>query len=156
VTGPARLRVYRFGRGASFEGEIVGALERIDLGGGTDVLDALFVTRDESSRAVDAVTLGVAAGDDRYVSLVDFRLDAGRRRALTERTLADHPEAGAIGAALEPGAAILAVLVGGDAPTVLDDAVARAGGRLVADEPVDADRLEQVGSRLRDAAGSAS
>ena len=54
-----------------------------------------------------------------------------------------------MGAALEAGGAILAVLSTGATATVLADAVARSGGRLITDEPVDARALAQVGPRLR-------
>jgi hypothetical protein len=109
--------------------------------------------------AVD-LTSGSAGGT--FASMLDFRLDAGRRRAITERTLATH-RGGApralieeIAATLEAGAAILFVLHTGGAPTALDDAVVRGRGRLIADEAVDATALAEVGPRLRAAAASAT
>jgi hypothetical protein len=152
----AQLRVYRFDPGASFEGGLVGAIERMQLGGDTALLDALFVRCDAATGALDAVDLAsVGVGDSTFSSLLDFRLEPRRRRSITERTLAEHPggvprtEIEAIGAALEAGAAIFAVLSTGAPPMVLADAVARCGGRPIADEPVDARELAQVGPRLR-------
>ena len=47
-----QLLVYTFGPGAGFEGQLVGALERIESGGAIRVLDALFVTREPPHRVV--------------------------------------------------------------------------------------------------------
>jgi hypothetical protein len=154
----AHLRVYRFEPGAVFEGRLVGALERTKLGGDAKLLDALFVAHDASSGALAAVDLTSGDADGTFASMLDFRLDAGRRRAITERTLAEHhggvprPLIEEIAATLEAGAAIFAVLHAGSAPTALDDAVARCHGRLIADHPVDADALAQIGPQLRAAA----
>jgi hypothetical protein len=156
----ARLRVYRFASGAVFEGGLLGAIERMQLGGDAKLLDALFVRCDAATGALEAVDLATGGGDATLASLLDFRLEPRRRRSITERTLAEHPggvprgEIEAIGAALEAGAAILAVLSTGGNATALADAVARCGGRLIADEPVDARALPQVGPRLRGAVGS--
>ena len=156
----AQLRVYRFEPGAGFEGGLVGAIERMQLGHGTELLDALFVGRDTAGSGFEAVDLAVGGGGGTFASLLDFRLEPGRRRAITERTLAEHrggvprSEIEALGAALEAGGALLAVLSTGGTAIVLEEAVARCGGRLVADEPVDARALAQVGPRLRAAAGS--
>jgi hypothetical protein len=126
----------------------------MQLGGDTTLLDALFVARDPESGEVAAVDLAGAGAGGSLASMLDFRLDAGRRQAITERTLAEHrggvPRAliEAIAAALEPGAALAAILHSGRAPAVLDDAVARSGGRLVADDAVDARALADVGPQL--------
>jgi hypothetical protein len=158
----ARLRVYRFEPGAVFEGGLVGAVERMQLGGDAKLLDALFVTHDASSGALAAVDLATAGTDGTFASMLDFRLDARRRRAITERTLAEHPGGvprpliEAIAATLDAGAAMFAVLYTGSAPTALDDAVARCDGRLTADHAVDARALAQVDSQLRAVAVSAT
>jgi hypothetical protein len=44
-----QLLVYRFGPGARFEGQLLGALERMESGGTIRILDAFFVTRDADS-----------------------------------------------------------------------------------------------------------
>ncbi|HEU4977199.1 MAG TPA: hypothetical protein VFT50_19070 [Baekduia sp.] len=158
----AQLRVYRFDPGAAFEGGLLGAMERMQLGGDAKLLDALFVRRDTTTGALDAVDLTTGGGDATFASLLDFRLEPRRRRSITHATLTEHPggvpraEIEAIGACLEAGAAILAVLSTGATATVLADAVARCGGRLIADEPVEAQALAQVGSRLRAVVDSVS
>jgi hypothetical protein len=150
----AHLRVYRFEPGTVFEGGLMGAVERLQLGRDTKLLDALFVTRDPSDGGVDAVDLASGGAGGTFASMLDFRLDAGRRRAITDRTLAEHrggvPRAliEAIAAGLQDGVAILAVLHTGGAPTVLDEAVARAHGRLIANEPTDARALADAGRLL--------
>jgi hypothetical protein len=160
MSEPAHLRVYRFEPGAVFEGGLLGAIERMQLGHDGKLLDALFVRRDPSSGALDAVDLATGGGDATFASLLDFRLDPGRRRALTERTLAEHsggvprPLMEAMGATLEAGAAIFAILSTGGTATVLEEAVTRCRGRVLADEPVDGRALGQVGPRLRAAVGS--
>ena len=108
---------------------------------------------------LEAIDLGAQGSDATLASLLDFRLDPGRRRALTERTLSEHPGGvprpliEALAATLKEGAAILAVLHSGAAAEVLEDAVARCGGRPIADEPVDAGALVQLAPQLRGAVG---
>jgi hypothetical protein len=160
MSGPAQLRVYRFEPGAVFEGGLLGAIERMQLGGDAQLLDALFVRRDAPSGAFDAIDLATGGAGATFASLLDFRLAPGRRHAITERTLAEHPRGvprpliEAIAATLPAGAALFAVLDTGGTATVLEDAVARCGGRVLADEPVDARALAQAGSRLRAVVGS--
>jgi hypothetical protein len=155
MSGRAHLRVYRFEPGAVFEGGLAGAIERMQLVGDAKLLDALFVARDAEGGTPDAIDLATAGSGATLASLLDFRLDPGRRRAITERTLAEHahgvprPLIEAIGATLPPGAALFAVLDTGDTATTLEDAVARCGGCVVADEPVDARALAEVDARLR-------
>ena len=59
----------------------------MQLSGDAKLLDALFVTHDASSGALAAVDLATAGTDGTFASI---RLDARRRRAITERTLAEH------------------------------------------------------------------
>lgn len=151
----ARLRVYRFEPGAVFEGGLVGAIERLQVSGDAQLLDAVFVGRDAESGGVNAIDLATGGAGATLASLLDFRLDPRRRRALTERTLTEHargvPRAliEEIAATLGAGAALLAVLDTGGAVRELEDAVVRCGGRALADEPVDARALGEVGDRLR-------
>jgi len=155
----AHVRLYRFDPGAVFEGGLVGAIERIQLGRETKLLDALFVTHDPVSGELAAVDLASGGAGGTFASMLDFRLDAGRRRAITERTLAEHcggvPRAliEALAGTLEAGVAILAVLHSGAVPTVLDDAVARAQGRLIADDQTDVRALADAGPHLLAAVG---
>jgi hypothetical protein len=153
-----RLRVYRFEPGATFEGGLVAAVERMQVLGQTRVIDALFVLREPESGALQAVDLGSATVDTSFASLLDFRLDPGRRAALTERTLAEHrggvprPLIESVAGTIGRGGAVLAVLHTGPAADVLDEAVARCGGRSVADEPSAAGALAELGPRVQAAA----
>lgn len=150
----ADLRIYRFDATADYAGEIAGAVERMDLALGPRVCDALFVMRDADSGDVVAIDLASGRADGSFAALLDFRLDRGRRRAATARTLADHPGGvppavvAGIGEHLAPGSAQLAVLVAGGAPRALDEAVLRCGGRLAAHEEVEGSALGEVADRL--------
>jgi hypothetical protein len=156
----AHLRVYRFDPDALFEGGLVGAFERMQLGRDTKLLDALFVTHDPTSGELAAVDLASSGAGDTFVSMLDFRLDANRRQAITQRTLAEHRRGiprsliEAVAATLEAGSAIVAVLHTGAAPTVLDEAVTRSRGRLIANSSVDARALAHAGPQLLAAVGS--
>jgi hypothetical protein len=157
---PSNLRVYRFDPGAAFEGGLVGAIERMKLASDTKLLDALFVAHDPESGGLAAVDLASGGAGGTFASMLDFRLDAGRRQAVTERTLAEHrrgvprPLIEAVAATLEAGAAIVAILHTSGVPTVLDEAVARSDGRLIANDPVDAQALAHAGPQLLAAVGS--
>jgi hypothetical protein len=116
MSEPTHLRVYRFEPDAVFEGGLLGAIERMQLGGDAKLLDALFVTHDTSTGELAAVDLPSGSAGGTFASMVDFRLDAGRRRAISERTLAAH-RGGVprllieeIAATIEAGAAIFVVL----------------------------------------------
>ncbi len=110
--------------------------------------------RVDRALAAAAVDLGSGSAGGTFASLLDFRLDARRRAAITERTLAEHrggvprPLIEAVAGTLEAGAAILAVLHTGSTPTVLDDSVARSHGRLLAADPVDAQVLADADVQL--------
>ena len=162
MSEPSHLRVYRFDPGTVFEGGLVGAVERMQLGRDTKLLDALFVAHDPSSGGLAAVDLASGGAGGTFASMLDFRLDPGRRKAITEHTLAEHrggvprPLIEAIAATLEAGVAIVAVLHTGGAPTVLDDAVVRLHGRLIAEDPVDAQALVHAGPQLLAAVASAT
>jgi hypothetical protein len=157
MTRRARLRVYRFDAGFRYDGSVVGALERADAGDGPRVLDALFVARDERTGELEAVDLGAGRADGTLAALLDFRLDPGRRRATTERTLAGRPGSvptavlESIGSELAPGTAVLALLTSGGEPAAFDSAVSGLGGSAVADAPVDAGAIAGLVADLRSA-----
>jgi hypothetical protein len=149
-----QLVVHGFGPGASFEGQLVGALERIESGGALRILDALFVARDGETGELVAVELAGGAARGMVSSLLGFRLDTAQRRGTTERALA-----GGLGetlrelaGALEPGAALAAVLVEHVWARALEDAVSRTGGRPVTNAFVDATTLSELAPELLDAA----
>jgi hypothetical protein len=150
---PAQLLVYRFGPDANFEGRLVGALERIESGGALLVLDVLFVQREAETGELVAVGLQGDAGGI-VGPLLDFRLDPARRRRATERATSVVPAETLqeLGKALEPGAAMAAVLVDHAWARALEDAVSRTGGTPLASEFVDARALAELTSDLLAAA----
>jgi len=153
MSANAQLRIYRFEADSVFEGAVVGAVEQLEAGTCLTLLDALFVGRDVAAGELQAIDLATARADGTLAGMLDFRLDVGRRREMTRRTLAKAggvpPDVvAAMVGGLEPGAALLVVLLRGAAPTALDDAVARTGGRVVADEVVTAATLAEAAPRL--------
>ena len=82
--------------------------------------------------------------------LLDFRLDPAARRKATERTLGGDASGGMagvlreLGTALEPGAALAAVLVEHEWARALEDAVSRVSGRPLATEFVEAASLSEL------------
>ena len=130
------LLVYGFGPQADFEGRLVGALERLESGGALRILDVLFVRRDAESGDIDAIDLHGDGAGGVVAPLLNFRLDEGE-----------------LGAALEPGGALAAVLVDHVWSDALEDAASRSGGRLLAGDFVDATALSDLGPELLAAAG---
>ena len=143
VNLPSRqLLVFGFDANAAFEGQLVGALERMESGGALRILDVIFVAADEATGELIAIDLQGGTGG-LTAKLLDFRLDpAGRRRKGTSELARD------LGAALQPGTALAAVLVEHIWSRVLDDAVSRVGGRSLASDFVDASRLSELGADL--------
>jgi hypothetical protein len=148
-----QLLVYAFGPGAAFEGRLVGALERIEAGGALRVLEALFLRREASGAELTAIDVRGRAGGGLTAPLLSFRLDPAARRRATERALAGGVgvEAGTLrelADGLEPGSAVVAVLVEHVWAGALEDAVERTGGVPVADAFVDATELAELTPEL--------
>jgi hypothetical protein len=148
-----QLLAYRFGADSKFEGQLIGALERIESGGAMRVRDGLAVARERDTGELIAVAIsGGTAGI--ITKLLGFRLDAVERSAATERALSG--EAGevvqALADTLKPGTAFVAILVEHAWADALGDAVARVGGTEAATELVDATRLIELTPRLLAAA----
>jgi hypothetical protein len=141
-----QLLAYRFDSSFPFQGQLAGALERIESGGAMRVLDALYVGRDGDSGELVAITLTPSGAGGMVSSLIDFRLDERRRQTATERALqGDAGEAiSAIGEELAPGQAIAAVLVEHTWAQTLGGAVERIGGSEAANEFVDAGRFDDA------------
>jgi hypothetical protein len=157
----AQLLLFGFGPDANFEGQLVGALERIETGGTVRVIDGLFMRRDPETDELSAIRLEGGTVRGGTAALLGFRLDPGERRRATERTLGD--ESGPIPAdtarelagTLQPGAALAAVLVEHTWAVVLEDAVARTGGTRLTSSFVEAAGLGDCTAELLDAAGRA-
>jgi hypothetical protein len=148
---PAQLLVYGFAPGAEFEGRLVGAIERIESGGTLRVLDVLFVMRDAETAELVAIERRGRGEGSLVAPLLGFRLDPGERRRMSERALRAGAHSDALrrlGDALEPGAAVAAVLVEHVWVQALDDAVSRTGGRPLASELVDAAALGELSADL--------
>jgi hypothetical protein len=143
VTLPStQLLAFGFSAGAAFEGQLVGALERLESGGALRVLDALFVASDEATGELVAINLQGKTGGF-TAKLLDFRLDPARRRPTAARSLEAD-----LGKSLEPGSALAVVLVEHVWARGLEDAVARVGGRALASEFVDAAKLTELAPDL--------
>jgi hypothetical protein len=157
-SAPAQLLVYRFPPGADFEGRLVGAMERIESGGALKILEGLFVASDPETREPVAIDLKGHGAAGIVAPLVSFRFDAAERGRATKRAM--DPNRGGLApdtlrelaSALEPGAAIVAVLVEHAWARALEDAVSRTGGTALAREFVDSERLAELGPDLLAAA----
>jgi hypothetical protein len=154
----AQLLSYGFGSDAAFEGQLLGALERLESGGALRILDALFIQNDpETGELVAANLRGDGAGSI-VGPLLTLRLDVTERRRITEKTLRDHSRGipadtiRALAATLEPGASVAAVLVDHRWLQALQDAGSRTGGRLLASEFVNASELAELAPDLLRAA----
>lgn len=155
--GPRQLLAFRFASDAKFEGQLVGALERIESGGTLRVLDGLFVAREPESGELSAIALSDSPPSRMTSRLLGFRLDERDRRAATKKAL--EGEAGeavrSLAALLSPGSAVAAVLIEHVWANALVDAVARVGGTEVAGEFVEASRISELTPRLLAAAEQA-
>ena len=144
---PAQLLVYGFAPGAVFEGQLVGAIERIESGGTLRVLDVLFVMRDPDTAELVAIERRGRGEGSLVAPLLGFRLDPGERRRMSDKALRAGAHGDALrrlGDALEPGAAVAALLVEHVWLRALDDAVSRTGGEPLASELVDAAALDRL------------
>lgn len=140
--GPTRqLLVYEFPAGSRYEGQLVGALERIESGGTLLIRDAVFAGRDADGETVAVAMSGGTAG---MVSrLITFRLEARDRAKLTRQAMEgpSGPLISAMTEGLEPGAAVLAVLIEHAWQDVLDAAIERAQGTTVSIELTEHQRI---------------
>jgi hypothetical protein len=150
TTGPKQLLAFRFGSDSTFEGQLVGALERIETGAAVRVVDGLFVARDRESGELSAIALGDRLSSRSTSRLLGFRLDAKDRRAATQDAL--DGDAGqavqSLAAELRPGSAIAVLLLEHAWAEALAEAVARIGGAEVASDFVDASHLSELTPRL--------
>ena len=158
TTPRAQLLVYGFGPGADFEGRLLGALERIESGGTVRILDVLFVANDPETGELVAVDLKGGASGGSVASMLLFRLEPAERRRATERILSPHRSGvpadtlRELGRMLEPGAALVALLLEHEWARALEDAAARTGGTPLTNEFVDATELAALAPDLLAAA----
>jgi len=155
MTDSVQLLVYRFAADASFEGRLVGALERMESGGTLRIVEALFIAHDAETGELAAVDLRSRGAGSLVGPLIGFRLDPHERRKTTERALAAGGDAlRSLGAALAPGTAIAALLVEHKWAQTLEDAVAHSGGTPVSSGFVDATALSELAPVLASAAAA--
>ena len=143
------LLVYKFGASTNFEGRLVGALERIDAAGESRVLDGLFVANDTDTGELVAIDLRSGRSGGTVARFLTFRLDPGARRDATKKALGESGSVPAdvvrsVGGALDPGHALLALLVDGTEPQDMQAAVARIGGQTLSAGPVEAASLAEL------------
>jgi hypothetical protein len=152
-----QVLAYTFGSESRFEGQLVGALERIESGGAMRVIDALFVAREPETGQLTAVVLSGGSGGI-LSQLLDFRLNPGKRTTVTEQALAGpaRDTIESLAATLAPGAAFAAVLVEHVWAATLGDAVARIGGGEAANAFVDVAGLGDASELLLNAAARGS
>jgi hypothetical protein len=118
------------------------------------MLDALFVANDPDTGELVALDLRGAGAGGFVAPLLDFRLNPASRRAATERTFQSGGSGEwaellrALGAELEPGGALFALLVEHRWARALEDAVSRTGGSALAGEFVDVATLADLGPDL--------
>jgi hypothetical protein len=148
------LLIYEFPPRATFEGHLVGALERMEAAGESRVLDGLFVANDtETDEQLAAIDLHSGSPADEVARLLTFRLDPGARRDATAKTMSGSGSVPPdvvrdIGRELKPGCAMLALLVEGPEHQDLQDAVARTGGRTMSTGPVERSSLAELAPEL--------
>jgi hypothetical protein len=129
-----QLLAYRFDPGAAFEGQLVGALERVESGGSLRIREVLFVGREPESGELMAVAARGRQQGSIVAPMLGFRLDAGERARATKHALqaydrgADPNPLRALAETLPAGGAIAAVLVEHVWAHAVDDAVARTNG----------------------------
>ena len=143
---PRQLLAYSFPPGTTFEGHLVGALERIESGGAMRILDAVFVGRDGESGDLIAVAMSSGSASGMIGKLLSFRLDERERQAATERAL-QSPAAGlvrSLAEKVEPGAGVVALLVEHTWSLTLADAIARMSGSELVSDFVDAGAIGEA------------
>jgi hypothetical protein len=149
-SGSRQLLAYRFPPGSRFEGQLVGALERIESGGTMRILDALFVGRDPDSGDVIAVSMSTDSSAGMIGRLLSFRLDDHERQTTTQRALDGPagPVVRSLAAKLEPGEAIASLLVEHAWAVALNEAIGRLGGTEVLSEFVEHSEADNAWDRL--------
>ena len=153
MAGSNYLLIYEFGPGADFEGQLVGALERIQAAGQSRVLDGLFVANQVEAGGLAAIDLRSGSAASTVARLLTFRLDDRARRRATEQLLGGNGSVPAdvvreLGGSLKPGGAMLALLIERPGWQELGDAVARTGGWMLSAQLVRSASLVELAPKL--------
>jgi hypothetical protein len=142
TTPPVQLLTFAFGPDAVFEGQMLGAVERLESGGALRVLQVIFVRRGQDGVLSAFAHRGGTMGGIAEPAL-EFRLDEHERQRATERALAGAAGSGvrALADELAPGGAVAAVFVEHRWLADLSDATERTGGIAVSSDFVDAEAV---------------
>lgn len=151
-----QLLVLRFASGADFGGALPGALERLEADGSCRVLDVLFARKDADSGELDVLVSGDDSAGRMAAAVIEFRLDESSRRQRSAAALEANPELGQLADALEPGAALAAVLLDHPRLAALADAINRTGGEAARSEFTEAAALRDLLPQLLEAGRPAS
>jgi hypothetical protein len=149
-----QLLMYRFDPGAMFEGQLLGALERIESGGTLRIREVLFVGRDPQTGELFAVAARGKQQGSIVAPLLGFRLDPAERSRATEKALRTYDRGSEpnplrlLGETLAPGGAVAAALVEHVWAHAVDDAVARTGGIKLVSAFVRGTELTELSSEL--------
>jgi hypothetical protein len=155
---PVQLLMYQFTPDARFEGQLGGAVERIETGGTVRVLAAVFIQREADSGELAVIDVRGDGAGSLIAPMLDFRLDPAARRRATARALASGTSdlsgetLRRLGAGLAPGGAIAVLLIRHVWAEALSDAVARSSGTLLLSDHVTARELRELAPVLVDAA----
>jgi hypothetical protein len=156
------LLVFRFDAAEGrFEGQLGGALERAESGGALRIVRLLFIGREAGSGELAVTDLRGGTGG-LVARLLSFRLDHANRERTTAKALAPGSSGvpaeilEELGTRIGPGEAIAAVLVEHVWAAALADAVARTGGREIADEMVTTGDAADFGRRVLELSASRS
>ena len=133
IGGPVELAIIEF-PGSQFNGEIVPALAQLVDDGIVRILDLIFVTKDDDG-TVAAVELGEM--DEETAAPFDA-LEGEAGGLLSEEDLEMASEA------LSPGSSALLIVWEDSWARRLVEAIAGAGGRLVAHDRLDAETVAEI------------
>ena len=145
-----QLLTYSFPAQADFGGLLLGALQRIESGGAIRVLEILFVARGAGPQEIVAISRRSETSAGMIGQLIGFRLEDSARARETEHAL-NGPTGDLVrdlAAALEPGCAVVGLVVEHTWAHVLADAVARAGGGPFASELLEPTDVPEAWARL--------
>ncbi|CAM3305399.1 hypothetical protein OCAE111667_02785 [Occultella aeris] len=145
-----QLLAYRFGIRTPFEGQVIGALERLEADGAVRVIDVLLVGRDADSGEIFGTAAHGGPGGGNLARLLTFRLDPAERRRASRGVPADLLDG--LGTTLDAGEVVIAVLVEQVWARHLEDSVAHLGGTVLPSSIVERTALADLTPELLDLA----
>ena len=147
--GNRQVLAYRFPSGSEFQGGLVGALERIEIGGAIRIVAGMFVGRQPDGELM-AVAMRTESSAGLTGRLLAFRLDDHARRKATEQVLSSElgEAVQTLADMLGAGEAVTAVVVEHAWAQTLADTIDRMGGTELISEHVGKDHGELSGLLL--------